>query len=129
DYVEWAAANNFVSMLPNDTKQQRANATLSMQPSLDKHLICKEPVVKYTDSSFSDLAVHWLIDMDQPVHALQHPSFQAMINLVSRATNGITIPTRKDTQQKVINLFRRQLLDLHKHLTVGFQALQMTRID
>ena len=65
DYVEWATANHFTLMLPNNTKQQWTNATLSAQPSRDKHLVCKEPVVKYTDSRFCNLTVCWLIDMDQ----------------------------------------------------------------
>jgi hypothetical protein len=42
-----------------------------------------------------------------------------MINLTSHATNSVTIPTRKDTQQKVVNLFKHHLLDLRKQLTVS----------
>lgn len=42
-----------------------------------------------------------------------------MINLTSRATNSVTIPTRKDTRQKVVDLFKHHLLDLRKRLTVS----------
>ncbi|KAG6372380.1 hypothetical protein JVT61DRAFT_7835 [Boletus reticuloceps] len=43
DYLKWAAANNFPSMLPQDTKQQRDAVTASKQPqtSLDSHLVSK----------------------------------------------------------------------------------------
>ena len=58
-------------------------------------------------------------------HALQHPSFQIMINLASRATNGITFPTRKDTWQKVIDLFKQHLFDLRKCLTMSLRTLQV----
>ncbi|KAI6004192.1 hypothetical protein EDD15DRAFT_2156344 [Pisolithus albus] len=126
EYLKWAAENDFTSMLPRDTKQRREDsAALSTQSSLNAHLVQRVPMVRYSDAGFHDAAVQWVIETDQashlsfePVHALQHPAFEKMISIASKATNGVDIPTWKQTRQKIIDLFKTNLRNLRKHLQV-----------
>lgn len=59
-------------MLPEDTKRRRelaressGKSELSRQCSLDTHLVAKEPVIRYSDSSLRDAVVRWIIETDQ----------------------------------------------------------------
>ncbi|KAI6097841.1 hypothetical protein F5141DRAFT_987013, partial [Pisolithus sp. B1] len=61
------------------------------QLSLEGHLVEKGQVVQYSKSSFREAAILWLIEMDQLIHALQHPAFQKMAEIASHARNGIKI--------------------------------------
>ncbi|KIK29638.1 hypothetical protein PISMIDRAFT_89092, partial [Pisolithus microcarpus 441] len=117
-YLKWAAENDFTSMLPRDTKWQWEDSILSMQSSLNAHLVQKVPMVQYSDAAFCDTAVQWVIETDQAIHALQHLAFQKLISIASKATNGVDIPTWKQTQQKIIDLFKTNLCNLCKHLQV-----------
>ncbi|KAI9462704.1 hypothetical protein HD554DRAFT_1985789, partial [Boletus coccyginus] len=73
EYCKWAAENNFDSMLPEDTKwhcdlahkQAASTSAISRQPSLDGHLVLKEPVIHYSDSNFHAAAIKWIITTDQ----------------------------------------------------------------
>ncbi|KIK26366.1 hypothetical protein PISMIDRAFT_61042, partial [Pisolithus microcarpus 441] len=97
EYLKWSAANRFKSMLPNDAKQRCKEAISSMQSvlgrqsSLEGHLVERGPIVQYSEAVFHEATVSWLIETDQPIHALQHPSFGRMVEIASRAKNGIRI--------------------------------------
>lgn len=75
DYHKWAADNNFESMLLEDAKQWHevaceqaaasSTSSLSRQPSLDGHLMCKEPIVCYLESGFHEAVIKWIIETDQ----------------------------------------------------------------
>lgn len=54
----------------------------------------------------------------QPIAALEHPSFQRMMHLASRATRGITLLNKKQTRDKIISLFKAQMNDLKRRLNV-----------
>ncbi|KIK27141.1 hypothetical protein PISMIDRAFT_93561 [Pisolithus microcarpus 441] len=97
EYLKWATANNFPSMLPSDTKWRWEEAASSSQSNLESHLVPKQQDILYSDSIFHQAVVQWLIAMDQPIHATEHPAFRKMVNIASRATNAIKVPSRKQT--------------------------------
>ncbi|KAI6125613.1 hypothetical protein EDD16DRAFT_1474195, partial [Pisolithus croceorrhizus] len=86
----------------------------STQHSLDDHLIPRDQVPHYSKSTFWDVSIQWLIKTDQPIHILQNPVFQQMINLTSCANHSVKILTLKQTQQSIIDLFKSNLHELHK---------------
>ena len=49
---------------------------------------------------------------------MEHPAFKNMIDIAARATNGVTIPNYKQTQQAIIDLFKKNLTNLWKCLNV-----------
>ena len=55
----------------------------------------------------------------QPIQALEHPSFQNMIDIAARATKGVKIPNRKQTRDEIINTFKRNLSKLRDRLNVS----------
>ncbi|KAI5991039.1 hypothetical protein EDC04DRAFT_2508513, partial [Pisolithus marmoratus] len=61
------------------------------QSSLDNHLVPRDQVLHYSESAFREVAIQWLIKMDQPICILQNPIFQQMINLTSCANHSIKI--------------------------------------
>ena len=66
-YEEWARSNNFVSMLPRDSKRRKQDTENSKesQQRLDSHLREHEPVVPYSDAHFCEAAIEWLVATDQ----------------------------------------------------------------
>ncbi|KAH9986585.1 hypothetical protein BJV77DRAFT_1061785 [Russula vinacea] len=120
-YCDWADKNNFPSMLPRDTKNHRESAAADTQSRLDPHLkekLVKERVILYTDDLFQAAAIEWLVSTDQPIQALQHPAFQIMIHSAARATNGVNIPNGRQTQQAIMDAFKKQLTALRTRLTI-----------
>ncbi|KAH9034280.1 hypothetical protein EDB84DRAFT_1269910, partial [Lactarius hengduanensis] len=67
---------------------------------------------------FRQVAVEWLVATDQPIQALDHPKFKEMINIASRATNGVKIPSGKATRYEIKALFKRHLTSLKSRLNV-----------
>jgi hypothetical protein len=68
DYLQWAGANNFISMLPKDAKQRRMQVSASSQSQLDSHvqpMVPKERSIPYSDKAFRHAAIQWLIGTDQ----------------------------------------------------------------
>ncbi|KAI6107486.1 hypothetical protein EV401DRAFT_1871557 [Pisolithus croceorrhizus] len=98
EYLKWAASKNFLSMLPEDTKRRRVEAASSTQHSLDDHLVPRDQVPLYSESTFQDVSIQWLIETNQPIHILQNPVFQKMISLASCANHSVKILTLKQTQ-------------------------------
>ncbi|KAI6118247.1 hypothetical protein F5141DRAFT_1000282, partial [Pisolithus sp. B1] len=127
-YLKWAASKIFVSMLPGDTKQCQVQAASSTQSSLDSHLIPRGQVLHYSESVFQEVSIQWLIETDsislfntpslihhyQPIHILQNPMFQQMINLASSTNHSVKILTLKQTWQSIIDLFKSNLCELCK---------------
>ncbi|KAH7903418.1 hypothetical protein BJ138DRAFT_1020674, partial [Hygrophoropsis aurantiaca] len=125
DYLLWAEANKFISMLPRDAKRRKEEAAVDNQARLDAHLKpipVKERVIPYTDKLFREASIQWLVDTDQPIAAFEHPSFKNMIDIAAHATNGVKISTRKQTRQAIIDTFKQQLTNIRNKLLVGFQA-------
>lgn len=57
----------------------------------------------------------------QPIQAVDHPSFKNMINIASRATNGVVLPNRNATRRDIMDLFKTQLTKLKGRLNVSFR--------
>ncbi|KAJ7886532.1 hypothetical protein B0H14DRAFT_3431111 [Mycena olivaceomarginata] len=57
--------------------------------------------------------------MDQPIGATTNPHFREMIEIASRATDGVEIPGRKAVRATILRLFKRNLLKLKAHLNVS----------
>ena len=94
-------------MLLKDCKEHKGKASGSQKQSqLDSHLWpmpLKEIVMPYSDDLFCNAAIEWLINTDQvhfinldrscymtvlqPIFALEHPSFQKMVNICSLMHN------------------------------------------
>ncbi|KAI6101845.1 hypothetical protein F5141DRAFT_1008694, partial [Pisolithus sp. B1] len=113
-YLKWATTNNFISMLPGDTKHRQAEALLSTQPTLDNHLTPRDAILHYSELAFGEVAIKWLVETDQPINVLQNLIFMQMINLALCANNSVQIPSHKQTHQVIINLFKSNLHELHK---------------
>jgi hypothetical protein len=54
----------------------------------------------------------------QPIQALEHPKFKTLIDVASRATNGVKIPSRRATRAQIISMFKGHLLALKVLLNV-----------
>jgi len=79
-YHKWCKANNFLSMLPEDSKARRdAAAEKLKQSQVDDHFTVipeEEKPTPYTDELFKEAAIQWLIETDQvPFYCLfeTHP--------------------------------------------------------
>jgi hypothetical protein len=55
---------------------------------------------------------------NQPIQAFEHPKFRNMIDIASRATNGVAIPSRKTTREEIVDMFARRMDNLKAHLKV-----------
>jgi hypothetical protein len=55
----------------------------------------------------------------QPIQALEHPKFKEMIDVASRATNGVKIPGRKATRGEIKHMFKDHLTKLKARLNVS----------
>ena len=139
-YRKWAQDMNFESKLPGDILKCKAAAE-QVTRTLDRDLREKKPseqIVKYSDSTFQQVAIEWLVATDQagqaicsiavfdicfqPIQALNHPKFHEMIDIASRATNGVKIPGQKSTRAAIIQRFKDHLIKLWAQLNVS--ALQ-----
>ncbi|KAJ3818135.1 hypothetical protein F5880DRAFT_1491866 [Lentinula raphanica] len=119
-YRLWCDKTRFTSMLPKDVSARKASikqaADKQKQSMLDAHLEQKTGIkytVPYSSTLFCEAAVEWLVRTDQPIDALEHPSFHHMIEIASRAPSaGIEIPNRKATRAYIITQFKKSLTDL-----------------
>ncbi|KZT01806.1 uncharacterized protein LAESUDRAFT_663215, partial [Laetiporus sulphureus 93-53] len=115
--------NDFISMLPKNTKCSRNEAKVFEQTCLDSHLTerpHKEYIMPYSDALFREASIEWIIATDQPIQALEHASFKKMIDVAAHATNGVEISNCKQLCHQVIDMFKRQMMKLWERLTVCF---------
>ncbi|KAF8433099.1 hypothetical protein L210DRAFT_3412657, partial [Boletus edulis BED1] len=115
EYLKWAKDNSFISMIPKDRKAQKSDEKTGQQSQLNSHLqpkIPSEKVLVYSDKCFLDAAIQWLVNTDQPLVALEHPSFQHMIHIAAHTTNSVNITSQKTTQEAVINSFKEHMVKL-----------------
>ncbi|KAF7372312.1 putative AC transposase [Mycena venus] len=103
-----------------DGPKRRALPPLSQAiPTLDNHLHDippKERVIPYSHAAFRQAAIEWLVATNQPVDVLDHPKFRNMIDITSRATDGVRIPGKKLTREEIIELFKRRMDQLKAKL-------------
>ncbi|KAJ3527051.1 hypothetical protein NMY22_g9922 [Coprinellus aureogranulatus] len=96
-------------------KARKRAAEEAKQTTLDDHVQHIEPnapTLKYSDTLFREAAEEWLIETNQPLSALDHPRFHHMIDIASRATNGVKIPTRQATRESIISRFKKNISEL-----------------
>src|ERR1700730_6335853 len=132
-------------MLPKDAEQWHQQAVAEKQQCIDPHLVeklQKQSVVPYSNAIFQGAAIEWLVSTDQvsvkislfsllfthgqPIQAFQHPSFQNMVHIAARATNGIKIPDHRQTREAIINSLKQQMTALRNHLNVRLVILAST---
>ncbi|KAH6915463.1 hypothetical protein BKA70DRAFT_1094076, partial [Coprinopsis sp. MPI-PUGE-AT-0042] len=118
-YNSWASKAGFESKLPSATKARREAAKPSTQTSLDSHLEKGERIIPYSHDLFKEAALEWLITTDQPLQAFKYSSFQNMIDIASRAPNGVRIPSGADTRTSILNSFKKNVTDLRRRLNVS----------
>ncbi|KAG2353316.1 hypothetical protein BDR07DRAFT_1309955, partial [Suillus spraguei] len=119
-YQQWAKANAFISKLPGNIKAEKEK-TAQAQQTINAHLTeCKlsEHMIPYTDKLFKKAAIEWLIATDQPIQALEHPKFKEMIDVASRAMQGVKIPGCKATRTEIMQIFKTHLTCLKVKLNV-----------
>ncbi|KAJ8581767.1 hypothetical protein M405DRAFT_751256, partial [Rhizopogon salebrosus TDB-379] len=119
-YRKWAKANAFVSKLPGDVAAEKKKAARAQQ-MIDAHMTerkLSEHIIPYTHQHFRKAAIEWLVATDQPIQALEHPKFKEMIDVASRATQGVKIPGQKATRAEIIRIFKNHLTRLKKKLNV-----------
>ena len=73
--------------------------------------------------SNSIILIDLILISSQPIQALEHAKFKELINIASRATNGVKIPGQKITQGEIIQLFKKHITKLKIQLNVGNQKL------
>ncbi|TDL17402.1 hypothetical protein BD410DRAFT_699017, partial [Rickenella mellea] len=117
-YQKWCTLKNFTSKLPKDVKirkdeeRKRVKQSTLDFPVQDAATVSATRPRPYSHKEFLQAALEWLIATDQPLRALQHPLFQAMINLAARAQHGVEIPSRAIVRREIIELFNRKLREL-----------------
>ncbi|KAF8164679.1 hypothetical protein BJ912DRAFT_863619 [Pholiota molesta] len=121
-YRKWAKENHFLSMLPKDSSARRvAEQEALKQTSVNDHFTVQKPEDKpiaYSDEFFKEAALQWLIETDQPIHALENKAFRAMIQIAARATRSVHVPNRYQTRAAIINTFKKQMKALKDRLNV-----------
>jgi hypothetical protein len=131
-------------MLPKDSAVQKvaeAEATAKLQQGrVDEHFKPMKPgdrPVPYSDRTFQEFAIQWLVETDQvrdnnmyiyfstanisqcqPTQALEHPAFQKMVQNAVWATREVNIPNRQHTRKEIISLFQEQMHILKERLNV-----------
>jgi hypothetical protein len=59
-----------------------------------------------------------LIPSTQPIQAFKSPEFKKMVNIASRATRSVTLPSPKVMRARIIHTFKQQMFMLKKRLMV-----------
>ncbi|KAJ8496334.1 hypothetical protein ONZ45_g12488 [Pleurotus djamor] len=117
-YREWCLKTSFKSKLPRDIADaKKAAAASTSQQLLTSHLVANpETPIFYSETTFRESALIWLVQTNQPVQAFDHPAFQNMIKIASRATQGVKLPNRNLTRDGLINMFKARLTSLRDRL-------------
>jgi hypothetical protein len=76
-------------MLPKDARN-RQHAKVEAQPDLHPHLKEKPRVIPYTDASFRDAAVEWLVSTDQVSENVVE--FRIIVNFDRSQSKRFNIP-------------------------------------
>lgn len=120
-YRRWCSKNDFLSKLPKDIRARAtaAEAEADIQGTLDGHvkpIPPKPTIIKYSDAIFQEAAEDWLIITNQPLDALSHPKFQYMVDVASRAPDGVKIPEKKNVRASIIHRFQKNVQELRHKL-------------
>ncbi|KAJ6525359.1 hypothetical protein B0H19DRAFT_868485, partial [Mycena capillaripes] len=104
------------------------------QARLQGKQICKPEVVKYSDVLFAEATIKWMVVTDQarifqslrdprlltsqPLRTVDNAHFQEMIDIASRAQDGVQGPQRRAILAGMISMFKKKQLQLREHLNV-----------
>lgn len=133
-----------MSKLPGDVKKRKEAAeevNRTLDPDLRERKV--ERTLPYSHKTFRRAAIEWIVATDQvsntiilalilidlisissqPIQALEHAKFKEMIDIASRATNGVQIPGRKITRGEIIRLFKDHITKLKTQLNVSIRKL------
>lgn len=61
--------------------------------------------------------------MLQPIHCMEHPMFQRLLNIISHAPNRIKVPGHTMMHKLIIKKFKVNFLSLKKKLLVHMHIL------
>jgi hypothetical protein len=133
-------------MLPEDAKQRKEAAmdkTLKAQQTvLSDHFSPPDAdIIPYSDRAFEAAAIEWLIHSNQvryfilvcfvqrsdpwplqPIQTFKSAMFKKMLDIASRASHGVTLPSPKKTRVRIINMFKQQMYMLRDRLNVRVHA-------
>ena len=133
-----------MSKLPGDVKKcKEAAEEVICTLDLDFREQKVERILPYSHKTFCRAAIEWIVATDQvsntiilaiilidiipissqPIQALEHAKFKEMIDITSRATNGVQIPGQKITQGEIIRLFKDHITKLKTQLNVSILKL------
>ena len=65
----------------------------------------------------------------EPIDGLSHPKFREMIDVASRARDGVNIPGRKQTRNEILGTFKTHLTKLRARLNVCLVISEMIIAD
>jgi hypothetical protein len=119
--LEMGEGKQFYLDATQGQKGTKSNEKTSQQSQLNSHLqpmVSNEKVPDYSDMWFHNAAIQWLVNTNQPIAALEHPSYQHIINVAVRTTNGVKILSQKTTREAIINSFEEQMVKLREWLLV-----------
>ncbi|KAH9019408.1 hypothetical protein EDB84DRAFT_1275822, partial [Lactarius hengduanensis] len=118
-YRKWCDANNFNSMLLEF--ESPVGSLQTQQTVLSDHFDPPGPeVIPYSDRAFKAAAIEWLVHTNQPIQTFKNPMFKTMLDIASRASKGITLPSPKKTRTRIIHMFKQKMYLLRDRLNVSF---------
>ncbi|KAF5314033.1 hypothetical protein D9611_006951 [Ephemerocybe angulata] len=117
-YNSWCLKNNYESKLPGAVKagKEALEVAEGWQGTLDDAVEENANIIPYTRALFEEAAEDWLIETGQPLDALSHPRFHYMVDVASRAMNGVKVPEKRATRAHLIARFKKNMSELHKCL-------------
>jgi hypothetical protein len=59
---------------------------------------------------------------------MDHPKFKEMIQVSSRATNGVVVPDRDNNRKYIINLFKKNMIELRNRLLYKYNHWLPSRV-
>ncbi|KAH9007988.1 hypothetical protein EDB83DRAFT_2235997, partial [Lactarius deliciosus] len=121
-YRKWCNANNFDSMLPQDSKQRKC---VDKEPSITEHFGPEDPSARpipFSNKALKTAALEWLIETNQLIQTFDNAAFKKMLDIASRAprNTNIRLPSSRQSRPRIIKMFKQQLRSLHDHLNVFF---------
>ncbi|KAJ7659107.1 hypothetical protein DFH06DRAFT_1130673 [Mycena polygramma] len=116
-YRKWAKKHGFESKLEEDIKSRKKALADAEEEKAKLHQQTLEPHLREKPDR---VALEWLIATDQPIDALNHPKFKEMIDVASRAPDGVKIPGRKATRDEIMNMFQKQMENLRVRINCRY---------
>ncbi|KAH9030262.1 hypothetical protein EDB83DRAFT_2229764, partial [Lactarius deliciosus] len=121
-YRKWCNANNFDSMLPQDSKQRKC---VDKEPSITEHFGPEDPSARpipFSNKALETAALEWLIEKNQLIQTFDNAMFKKMLNIASQApqNTNIQLPSSRQSRPRIIKMFKQQLRSLRDRLNVFF---------